>query len=565
MSRSGDLPGEVAVAPQLPRGEDAAEAAGRLQAHRLRRRCRRGAKRIGGDAACLRAAGKSALRPLRPSNCRRHGHPLLHRRRDDVQPRADRPARRRQLPGADPSRTSRSSSSTTPPATARSPRSRPTTTRGCGSSPTSSNQGINPARHTGTVDARGRVGRRRRQRLGAAARTRWSACGRRSSALPEGVRVVRFRLLWDDGSVTPPSSPPSPIGYEGRIRWAEEEGGNDAGRCIQAGVFETTPYIAERRGAMETLFELDLARAETTLCLDEVLGLEHSDAPNSWLRSVKAAELLPRLRAEAPDMLWMAETTLAAPRRGAARAGGPRQYADLQRIAAMQAFLLGHRREGIRHAVRALRSRPLAPLAWVPCCSGLLGPERGRPRHPGPAAATGAARLGRPPAGDPRAARAAPAAAGSSPASPGRGGTGCRSRSSRPRRRRCSGISRALRPRTIANCTPWTTTTKPPRCSIRATPMPRATITLGIAPIASRRSRWCRRRRRPGRRPAAPAARPAPSAPPAARPAASSGPAPGAQSRRSRGMSSAASTVSEVVTLSATSCSERQIIQGTKK
>jgi hypothetical protein len=234
------------------------------------------------------------------------------------------------------------------------------------------NRGINPARHTGTVEARGEwvvvVDSDWELMPNALERLRAAIDG-----LPEDVRVVRYRLLWDDGSVTPTFVPPGPYGYEGRIRWAEEEGGNDAGRCIQAAVFETTPYIADRRGAVETIFELDLAKAERSLCLDEILGKEHSDAPNSWMRSTSAAELLPRLRQEAPDMLWMAETSLA--RHGEAlRRWAPCQYANLQRVAALQSFLLGRRREGALHVLRALRNRPQAPLSWITMFLGLLGP-----------------------------------------------------------------------------------------------------------------------------------------------------------------------------------------------
>ena len=234
-----------------------------------------------------------------------------------------------------------------------------------------SNRGINPARHTGATEARGQwvvvVDSDWELMPNALERLRAAIEG-----LPEGVRVVRFRLLWDDGSVTPTFVPSGPYGYEGRIRWAEEEGGNDAGRCIQAAVFEGTPYIDDRRGAIETIFELDLAKAERSLCLDEVLGLEHSDAPNSWMRTTTAAELMPRLRQEAPDMLWMAETSLG--RHGAAlRRWGPRQYANLQRVAALQSFLLGKRRDGFRHSCRALRQRPLSPLAWVTLLLGLAG------------------------------------------------------------------------------------------------------------------------------------------------------------------------------------------------
>jgi glycosyltransferase involved in cell wall biosynthesis len=234
------------------------------------------------------------------------------------------------------------------------------------------NRGINPARHTGSEAAQGEwtvvLDSDWELLPNALERLREAI-----AALSEGVRVVRFQLSWDDGSVTPRFVPAEPFGYEGRIRWAEEEGGNDSGRCIASAVFEATPYFAERRGAMETLFELELAKAERTFCLDEVLGLEHSDAPNSWLRSVSAAELLPRLRAEAPDMLWMAETVVA--RHGEAlRRWGPRQFANIQRVAALQAFLLGRRRDGARHVLAALRQRPLAGMIWATLALGMVGP-----------------------------------------------------------------------------------------------------------------------------------------------------------------------------------------------
>jgi hypothetical protein len=234
------------------------------------------------------------------------------------------------------------------------------------------NRGISPARRSGAEAARGRwvvMTDSDWELLPEALDRLHQAIG----GLPDDIRVLRFRLRWDDGSVTPRFVPSGPFGYEGRIRWGEEEGGNDAGHCIDARVFATTPYYADRRGAIESLYELDLAKAERTLCLDEVLGLEHSDAPNSWMRTTSAAELMPRLRQEAPDLLWMAETVLA--RHGdALRRWGPKQYANMQRVASVQAFMLGRRRLGVRHGVASLRSRPFSPLAWTTLVLGLLGP-----------------------------------------------------------------------------------------------------------------------------------------------------------------------------------------------
>ena len=192
------------------------------------------------------------------------------------------------------------------------------------------------------------------------------------AGLPAEVRVVRHRLLWDDGTVTPDFVPEEPFGYEGRLRWIEAEGGNDAGRCIRREVFDRTPYIDGRRGAMETLFELRLALNEKTLAVPDVLGKEHTDAPNSWLRSADASELIPRLYAEAPDMLWMAETTLA--EHGEALAEhAPTHHRRMLRVAATQAFLLGRRQQGFRHARRALRRKPLDLLMLVTLLLGAIG------------------------------------------------------------------------------------------------------------------------------------------------------------------------------------------------
>jgi hypothetical protein len=235
------------------------------------------------------------------------------------------------------------------------------------------NRGISPARQTGAANARGEwvvlVDSDWELMPGALARLREIVDG-----LSEEIGVVRFRLVWDDGSVTPLFTPPGPIGYEGRIRWAEEEGGHDAPHCIRRSVLERTPIPDDRRGAMESLYELDLAARETTVCVDDVLGKEHTDAPNSWLRTVASEELVPRLLQEAPDMLWMAETALR--RHGAAlRSYGPRQYATMLRIASVQAFLLGQRRKGARYALAVLRRRPLEILAWATLVLGLIGPQ----------------------------------------------------------------------------------------------------------------------------------------------------------------------------------------------
>ena len=158
------------------------------------------------------------------------------------------------------------------------------------------NRGINPSRYTGVSHAQGE--------WIVVLDSDWEVYPDALQSLhhiieelPEHVHVVRSRLLWDDGHISPSFVPRGTVTYHERIRWADQEGGDDAGRCIHRSVFETTPYFKDRRGAMETLYELDLAQDSASIYVDDVLGMEHTDAPNSYLRNVRRS----RIHTEAPE------------------------------------------------------------------------------------------------------------------------------------------------------------------------------------------------------------------------------------------------------------------------
>jgi hypothetical protein len=240
------------------------------------------------------------------------------------------------------------------------------------------NRGISPSRHTGVASSRGEwiVGVDSDDELlpGALERLREIIEG-----LPPEIRVVRSRLLWDDGTVTPRVVPTGPIDYEARIRWMEMDWASDAGRCIHRSVLVANPYFSDRRGPVEALHELNISRTVLSICVEDVLGKVHTDAsvragPISWVRSVSVSQVAPQLLRDAPDMLWMAETTLA--QHGAALARyAPSVYRTLIRTASAQAFLVGDRKKGLRHARAALRERKLDPMAWATFLLGVLGPR----------------------------------------------------------------------------------------------------------------------------------------------------------------------------------------------
>jgi hypothetical protein len=216
--------------------------------------------------------------------------------------------------------------------------------------------------------------------------------------LPDGVRIVRSRLQADDGSVQPGIMPTGITGYHERLRWLEELSvhrvSSDAGHCIHRSVFETTNYFEDRRGAMEGLWETNLARRERSLWLADILGKQHADGANSHSRDADPSRLIPRLLLEAPDDLWMAETMLAEHGAELARYAPHARRSLIQR-AAMQAFLAGDRRRGLRHTWTAVRSGSGGAKVWVTAGMGVLGPRalaygklarrRRRPAAPQPA------------------------------------------------------------------------------------------------------------------------------------------------------------------------------------
>jgi hypothetical protein len=196
--------------------------------------------------------------------------------------------------------------------------------------------------------------------------------------LPPGVRIIRSRLQADDGRLDPAILPSGVTDYRDRLEWLEAlsvaGAGSDAGHCIHRLVFATTNYFADRRGAMEALWELDLARHEPSMWVPDILGRQHVDASNSHTRETNPRRLIPRLLTEAPDAVWMTQTMLAEHGTDLARYA-PHYRRWLEETGALQAFLAGDRGLGIRYTRAAVRDGAAAPKAWATLLLGLLGPH----------------------------------------------------------------------------------------------------------------------------------------------------------------------------------------------
>lgn len=195
--------------------------------------------------------------------------------------------------------------------------------------------------------------------------------------LPAGVRIIRSRLEWDDGSVSPPVIPDGVTDYRGRLEWLEavavSGGGSDAGHCVAREVFETGNHFHDGRGIFETLWETDLARDEPSLWVPDVLGLEHTDATNSTTRESDSA-LIPRMLAEAEDIRGQVERMLT-DHGGDMERYAPHYRREMLQRAALESFLAGDRRAGLRHSLEGLRAGARGPQDLATLVLGLVGPR----------------------------------------------------------------------------------------------------------------------------------------------------------------------------------------------
>lgn len=200
----------------------------------------------------------------------------------------------------------------------------------------------------------------------------------RVGMLPAGVHIIRFRHRLDDGRAVPDIMPSGLTNYRGRLSWLQAAAigavNTDAGHCMHRSVLDKTNYFRDRRGAVEALWELNLARSEASLWVDDVLGLVHTDAANRYNRHTGSSELTTRLLADAPDQLWMAEEMLTQHGSGLARFA-PRYRRWLVESAAREALLAGERLKGIRHSWAAARAGASAPEIAATLALGLAGPR----------------------------------------------------------------------------------------------------------------------------------------------------------------------------------------------
>jgi glycosyltransferase involved in cell wall biosynthesis len=184
-----------------------------------------------------------------------------------------------------------------------------------------------------------------------------------------GIRRLIFAYRDDEGAISP--QPPLAGGaiwdYRRYLEWIEGVSQRtDFMNVIHREVFQSVLWPRDR--SREDLFHFDLARRFLTECHSDVVAIIHTDAAHRFT-AVPDYERVLRM---APDLARQTIRILDEHGEGV-RKWAPQMFTRFLRQAAINNYMAGSRRRGIRYSLALLKRRPFAPSAWGVLLFGLLG------------------------------------------------------------------------------------------------------------------------------------------------------------------------------------------------
>lgn len=193
-------------------------------------------------------------------------------------------------------------------------------------------------------------------------------------AAPADVGHVATRIAWDTGDITPsPTIPTGPLRYEEWVGWVNGLDCAEAFNAIRRQVWLDGIHWPPGH-CTETGFHLDIAKKWRIEIHPDVCSNYHTDASNRCCKPKDVRFAVDNLLISAQD--WAHQSDVVMKRHGdVLKRVGRKQYYGVSYTAAINWFLIGHRRKGLQYWFRCASTRPLAPQAWFVGVFGLMGPK----------------------------------------------------------------------------------------------------------------------------------------------------------------------------------------------
>src|SRR5437764_4024853 len=225
--------------------------------------------------------------------------------------------------------------------------------------PHEQNRGVCEARNSGALAAQGRwlIFLDDDDELVPGALSRVAEVAARAGS---DIKRLVFAFLDDRGGISPqPALADGDVwAYREYLQWMERVSERtDFINCIHRDVFETVLWPRDR--SREDLFHLELARRFRTECHSDVIAILHNDAPTRFTDvpdSERVLGMAPNLSRQAIRILDEHGEAL--------RKWAPRTFARMLRHAAINNYMAGSRRGGLRYSPALLRHRPFDPSPW---------------------------------------------------------------------------------------------------------------------------------------------------------------------------------------------------------
>ncbi len=183
------------------------------------------------------------------------------------------------------------------------------------------------------------------------------------------IGVIGACYKWDNGRITPPNFPATPMDYLQRLQWSETGTDQDYVHCYRQQVLQI--LWPHRRGSTNALMELNIARRWKTLIIPALLGIQYTDAQNSFHRTQRDKKFMQRARDAADQAATYQE--LLAMHGGPLQQYAPTRYQQYLLMAGFHSLLAGKRRQGLRFLLPYLQAQPRSMQGWVVLLTGLIG------------------------------------------------------------------------------------------------------------------------------------------------------------------------------------------------
>jgi len=183
-----------------------------------------------------------------------------------------------------------------------------------------------------------------------------------AKSIEESVGLIGASFRFDNGRISPSFVPKDKIDYIGRIKWVEDEGGNDYVCCYRRALYDYVQWPSQNRVG-DGIFQLNLAKITDAIIFPDVVAMQYTEDDNSQSRYTGLVGVK-KIIFQANDRLWQ-ENEIINIHGDMLNKYAKNTYKDLILKQALYYFLTNKKVSGLKSIIKFLGMNPYSIKAWA--------------------------------------------------------------------------------------------------------------------------------------------------------------------------------------------------------